>query len=360
MNTDFFGKREIDSNSNSSNNEQFGTLDGLRTISCFAIIAMHIQANTVYNISGLIWGEVIPSLTWLVYLFLMISGFGMCAGYLSRFQNSTINLEFFYKKRYRKILPFFGFLIFIALIIEPTITNVYEASIELTLLYGLLPNNEMNVLGVSWTLGVIFLFYLLFPFFSVLLKTKRRALVTLVVSLWINYVCENYFFTEKYVNDLFTPRHSFIYCFPLFIGGGILYLYKENIKKFCGKYKYLVLLICNISTILWYIIPSEVGAVKLIFYKSFILFMFWLTYAIGVNSKFLSNKFMKFFSNISLELYLAQMVIFRIVEKFNLLYVFGDGWLSFLLTFLLVIIGLVVFIQVYKYLFDIVKKFLRY
>lgn len=47
----------------------YGSLDGLRTISCLGIMMMHIQANTNYNISGPIWINVIPSFTWLVFLF---------------------------------------------------------------------------------------------------------------------------------------------------------------------------------------------------------------------------------------------------------------------------------------------------
>lgn len=76
----------------------------LRTISCLGIMMMHIQVNTNYNISGSIWLNVIPSFTWLVFLFLMISGFGMCAGYLQKFHSNVISLEDFYIRRYKKIL----------------------------------------------------------------------------------------------------------------------------------------------------------------------------------------------------------------------------------------------------------------
>ena len=55
---------------------------------------------------------------------------------------------------------------------------------------------------------------------------------------------------------------------------------------------------------------------------------------------------------ISMEMYLAQMVIFRVVEKLHLLYVFGDtgisGWSSFLLAFVLTVFGLICFIECYK------------
>lgn len=92
---------------------------------------MHIQANTKYHLGGSFGFErFVPSLTWLVYLFLMISGFGMCVGYLSKFQSGAVDLEAFYKKRYVKILPFFGLLLVIALVMEHSISTVYESQLK--------------------------------------------------------------------------------------------------------------------------------------------------------------------------------------------------------------------------------------
>lgn len=343
-----------------SQSKHYNSIDGLRTLSCLGIILMHIQANTNYILQGnFIYDRFIPSLTWLVYLFLIISGFGMCTGYLTKFQNSAVDLELFYKKRYSKILPFFGFLLLIAVLVEHSMESVYEASVEVMLLHGLLPNNAVSTLGVCWTLGVIFLFYLLFPAFSVLMKTKKRAWVGLGLSLWVNFVCEKYFFTSYFVTENFTPRHSFIFCIPLFIGGGLVYLYREKVQKVCARCRMGMLVLCLAATVLWYIISSE-GNQMILELMSLVLFCLWLCYAVGVESKFLSCKPMKFFSNISMEMYLAQMVIFRIVEKLNLLYVFGNcgisGWISYILAFALTVVGLVIFIQCYKLVVKIVIK----
>lgn len=49
-----------------------------------------------------------------------------------------------------------------------------------------------------------------------------------------------------------------------------------------------------------------------------------------------------------MEMYLAQMVIFRIIEKFHLLYIFGTGWFSFLFVLILEIVFLVIFIKGYQ------------
>lgn len=102
--------------------KHFESIDGLRALSCLGIVVMHIQANTAYELQGnFVYDRFIPSLTWLVYLFMMISGFGMCAGYLEKFQSGYVDLEKFYNKRYKKVLPFFWFLLVIALLMERSI-----------------------------------------------------------------------------------------------------------------------------------------------------------------------------------------------------------------------------------------------
>lgn len=87
--------------------ERYDNLDGLRTLSCLGIIAMHIKANTDYQITGWVYETFISSWTLFVYLFLLISGFGMFCGYYEKFKTGTIDLNGFYIKRYKKILPFF-------------------------------------------------------------------------------------------------------------------------------------------------------------------------------------------------------------------------------------------------------------
>ena len=329
--------------------DYFPALDGFRALSCIGIMMMHIQANTHYMLSGFVWERLIPSFTHLILLFLMISGFGMCAGYLEKFWNGAIDLEKFYKRRYAKILPYFGFLIVIALLYEPSLANFYDATMETLLIYGFLPNNALNVIGVGWTLGVIFVFYFLFPAFSVLLKTKRRAWIFLALSLWVHFVCTNYYFSAVFVTPLFTARHSFIWCLPLFTGGGIMYLYKTEIRRLCNKMHFLCLFVCLIFSVLYYLTPNSVGSFDILFYKNFILYSAWLAYAVGTDSRFFGNKTMSFLSGISLEIYLSHMFVFRFFEKLHVQYLFGnDTWISYILLCAFTLAGLFALIFGYK------------
>ena len=46
------------------------------------------------------------------------------------------------------------------------------------------------------------------------------------------------------------------------------------------------------------------------------MFVAWLLYAIGAKNAFLNNRVARYISNISMEIYLAHMVIFRVIEKY--------------------------------------------
>lgn len=61
----------------------YNSIYGFKAIECVGIIIIHVQSNTGYeHKENLIFDIFISSLTWLVWLFLMISGFGLSAGYL--------------------------------------------------------------------------------------------------------------------------------------------------------------------------------------------------------------------------------------------------------------------------------------
>ena len=68
------------------------------------------------------------------------------------------------------------------------------------------------------------------------------------------------------------------------------------------------------------------------------------------------NKVMKYLGSISMEMYLAQMVVFRFVEKLGLLYIFGNGYLSFAVACLLTVGGLIAVIELWKLLLKLFSK----
>ena len=166
--------------------KHYKAIDGLRTIACIGIVIMHVRANTTYDIQGFLYNRVISSLTDFVFLFMVISAFGMCCGYFDRMINNQISLEDFYAKRYQKILPFFALLVFLDVIIEHNLSSIIEGFSDLTLMFGFLSRN-MQVLGVAWFLGLVFIFYMIFPFFVYLFSNKKKAWFVTFVSVIMNF-----------------------------------------------------------------------------------------------------------------------------------------------------------------------------
>lgn len=126
-------------------------------------------------------------------------------------------------------------------IMSPSLDSLREAFVDWTLIFGLLPNANIKVIGVGWFLGVIFVFYMVFPFFCSLLSDKIRAWICFAVAILINICSTTYFFDSEHVIQGFYPRTSFIYCMVFFVAGGIVYLYRNEISRFCGKFQAIVI-----------------------------------------------------------------------------------------------------------------------
>lgn len=334
--------------------ERYDNLDGFRAISCFCIVAYHIKKYSDYQLSG-IGAEIVDSWTNFVPLFLLISGFGMFCGYYHKIKEHKVDLNTFYTKRYKKILPFFACVLLIDVIVERSISHIIEALTEVTLVFGLLPNNKLNVCGVGWTLGVIFLFYMLFPYFVFLCNTKNRAIISFLISIVLSLFCVGYFCSDEFVIN-FTPRHNFLYCAPYFLGGAVTYLFRNEIRAFMSKNKYVSLGVCIFIIVAWYILPTHIGEVSVLIVKNLFLFIPWLWYAISNDSIILSNSITKHFSAISLEMYLIQMVFYRITEKVFGLYFAGRGWVGFILVWIIVMVEIIVFVEIWKVCYGLISR----
>ena len=291
--------------------EHYGAIDGLRTIGCMGIVLMHIAAS----------------------------------GYYERVIKNKVSFNDFYGKRFRKILPFFGLLVLLDIVVSPSADALYEAFADLTLLFGFLPGaGNISVIGVGWFLGLIFVFYICFPFFCVLLQTRRRAWMAFAVSLIYNFVCTVYF-------DV--GRSNILYSGCYFLAGGLIYLYRGELLK--GN-RWIGLGAAAASAVLYYVLGGNTAGCLLVS-------VCWLAYAIicagggtARKSYLLENKITNFISGISMEIYLSHMVIFRVVEKLGLNRSIGNGWTQYMFTALAVLCGTIVFAAVMQKLIGLAER----
>lgn len=321
--------------------ERYDGIDGLKACAILGIALMHVLANGEYELGGFVFGSLIPNFTNLVFLFMMVSGFGMCCGYYQKIKDKQISVGDFYAKRYSKIWPYFALLCALDFVMSPSKNALYEVFANLTLCQGLLPNMNISVIGVSWTLAVIFVFYLLFPFFCFLLENKKRAWISLGCALIYNFVCGSYFFDETHIADRalvnFSARTNILYCAVYFVAGGLIFLYRKELAEFAQKHKVIAGAILLAAIVAYFALGSS--TLTMLFFC-----VMALVYTLGCKvGGGLVNPVAKFLGGICFEIYLCHMVIYRVLEKLHLIHLFGNGLLAYIFTAVAVICGSVVF-----------------
>lgn len=328
---------------NNVNNERYASLDGLRAYAAIGIVLMHVLVNIkVKPSANFLTEHLIPFFTDFTLLFMVVSGFSLCCGYYQRIKDGSITPAVFYKKRYMRILPFFAVLCLIDLAVSPSIGSVYEVFANLTLCFGLLPpTTEIHVIGVGWFLGVVFLFYMLFPFFVFMLDGRRRAWFSFVVALAFAFLSIVYYGSPG--------KKCMIFCAPLFISGGLAYLYRKEIAGYVKSHFPLSCAVTVVLTLCYFIFRRSIPGGIIGYAVELGLFSLWLVYAIGSADKMLNNKVVKYLSGISMEIYLAHMVVYRTVEKVHLENTISQSDVLYAVTSLLTIIGVVCFAHVMKY-----------
>ena len=306
----------------------YDAIDGLRAFSALGIVIMHVLANGKYELGGFLFSSMIPSLTNLVFLFMIISGFAMCCGYYDKIINNELSIGQFYGKRILKILPFFALLCLIDFAISPSVNSLYEVFANLTLCFGLLPNANISVIGVGWFLGLVFVFYLIFPFFCYLISNKIRAWVSFFAALAFNLFCSEYF----HIN-----RTNIMYSAVFFLAGGLIFIYRGKLQIIADKFRWPVLVVGAALAVLYYIFGANVPIMLAVF-------AVFLIYAIGDKKRrILNNRVTRFLSGVSMEVYLCHMIIFRVIEKTGLTHLFGAEVLSYIFTCAGTILGAILF-----------------
>lgn len=335
------------------NGDKYATINGLKGVSILLIVLMHVALNGNYQIDGFFFDVIISNTGIFIELFLIISGFGMCCGYYNKIKENKINLNEFYSRRYSKIIPFLGMVV-VADVIFSGISkhNILDGLLDLTLLHGFLPNSHIEIIGVAWTLGVIFAFYCLFPFFVFLLWNKNRAWFVLILSLIIRFGCSEYFKADGEV--VMCNITTWFYYFMI---GGLLFLYKDTIKEHLSKYSYIVAITIGglfVAEIVSYkhfhsgVIPANLVRV---------MFVVMVIYCICTEKSLLCTKPVQFIGDNCLEIYLAHMMMYRVLEKINVLHLFDNEIVSFVCVYICVVVMNLVFSVMFKMAYSKIMEF---
>ena len=89
-----------------------------------------------------------------------------------------------------------------------------------------------------------------------------------------------------------------------------------------------------------------------------VLFSLMVIYTMHSQGKYwiLSNPVTRFLGDISLEMYLCHMVVFRLLEKVGLIHLFSSDWLSFSIAAVGTLAGTVVLSVTFKMMLKLAEK----
>lgn len=336
---------------------RINNLNGRRAIAAIGILMMHYLCNIhIAPDYGIITQRIIPWFTNFVFLFFIVSAFGMCCGYFEKVKHGFSPVTF-YKKRYTRILPFYALLCAIDLFVNFTPEALAQAFANLTFTNGLLINPDgIEVIGVGWFLGVVFLFYMIFPFFVFMVNTRRTAWFALIITGILCALGLVYFFTPKFAPTVYplSPR-THIFCSAVFfVAGALIYHYRNEIFRLVTKYSLLIglatiaIFICYLCFFTSTNVLAQWGSI--LFISSLLLIA-----CIGPDFKIFNNKLINTIGKYSFEIYLCHMLIFRFMEKAHLLDIISNPEINYIVVVCAGLCGATIFALVFNHCIDYIK-----
>lgn len=154
-------------------------LDALRGLTALAIAVFH----TVI-ILDLIPRSELPAffqrLFIAVPLFFAVSAFSLCVVYFDRLK-SPADVRKFFLRRSLRILPLFYFLLAFWIVVRGT-TDAWTISLNISFLFPFVPGKNESLVGAGWSIGVEMVFYTIFPFLIVRMRSVSTSALWLFVS----------------------------------------------------------------------------------------------------------------------------------------------------------------------------------
>jgi peptidoglycan/LPS O-acetylase OafA/YrhL len=330
-------------------------IDGLRTISVFAVI--------IYHTNFILFGHTLFLAGFIgVDIFFFISGYLITTLILKEiYKTNQFSFKYFYERRIRRILPLLLFVTIFTSIISyfillPSSLIDFGKSVLSVIFFGSnfyfnytgngygQENSLLKPLLHTWSLSVEVQFYILFPIFLIIIiKFFRKHLLKLLFLIFLISL----FFSEYF--SRFHPGTSF-YQLPFrgfeLVSGSLLSYFELNNRA--GRKSYSALnqicpslgLILILSSFLFFnftkiIHPSSIILIPL----SGVSLIIWFSKKGELITEMLSSKIFVFFGLISYSLYLWHYPIFaylRYIEVFN-----NSIWVKLLAVLLTIILSII-------------------
>jgi len=317
---------------------RFHHIDSLRGLAILMVMATHLGPALQETASFLtVYGRMG------VQLFFVISALTLCISMNNRI-NENFFLSNFFIRRYFRIAPMYilGVLIYSPLVIDyfPEVkSSVFDYLSHIFLFHGFTLNAFKNIVPGGWSIGVEFIFYLLFPLIFLFLRknpSKLRYQTTFILFVCASLVQNLYF-------QLYEPNYSSVWKYgywspvnqlPVFMVGVLLY------RRVCIEMREYTLIKCTSSFLILTFSTFIVWQLQFPFYVVLVpllsAFSFYYLYFIFKLIPWLNIRLLQRIGQLSFSMYILHFLSLLILLNLNRLdFLRGMGIISFLIYFIL-------------------------
>lgn len=167
---------------------RLGSVEALRGAAALLLVVYHLFAMTGAPL-GASATRLVQSFASGVPLFYAISAFSLLIGYHGALEQSG-GLRKFYIRRFFRIAPLYYAMLLFYLLLGVVVFRMpidwSEVLLDTTFLFGLVPGKHEGIVWASWSIGVEWIFYGLFPLVLVIAPGKRSALALFVACLFVS------------------------------------------------------------------------------------------------------------------------------------------------------------------------------
>lgn len=250
-----------------------------------------------------------------VPLFYVLSGFVLMYGYQNKLTDKP-SIEIFYIKRYFRIAPLFYSLLILWIIIQKikygNSTSLESIIINITLLFGLSPEHHQSIVWAGWSIGVEFLFYLIFPLLALIIRNIKTSITFLAISILIS----SSFYNGATLSNFGSYAYkNIITHMPHFLSGITAFLIWKKTGFIKDKNKSTILLITCITLIAITTTPeiqkfiTSQNLIRIDQYIWSIIFLLLILSTCLHERRIITNKITLFAGKISFSLYLIHPIV---------------------------------------------------
>jgi peptidoglycan/LPS O-acetylase OafA/YrhL len=313
-----------------SSQERIHGPDILRGFAASGVILFHLHLLAGITITPAIaaicgkFGSFVP-------LFFAISAFSLAYSYNER-MNCMEDIKFFYIKRFFRLAPLF----YAVLIVEYLATYImykhlfsgYELLLSLTYTFPFIPGKHESLVWGGWSLGVEWIFYIIFPVMVCFLNNKKTTFLAWFISLILSInIQKDMAITQPELQSFYYM--NIIKHLPYFVVGiGVSHYFKE-FKMLAIQWTSKSRVISGsiiLLTILGVVGYFRLGLYPAIYYELVASIMWFVLLGASIIGlpRVLDNSFTRFLGKASYSIYLLHPIVvigfrtcgfFKYIEK---------------------------------------------